>query len=113
IVMGDAAHEVSPIGGQGMNLGLLDAVSLAPVIADWLRTGVEPREALTEWEEQRVRSARRAAALATVDTALGRPLATVPDAVRRAAVRLMLTGPLGRALAHAYAMGLDAAPLRP
>ena len=111
-VVGDAAHEVSPIGGQGMNLGLLDAAGLAPLVAEWARTGREPRDALARWEAARVRSARRAAALAALNTALGRPLPPPADGVRRAAVRLMLTGPLGNGFAYAYAMGLDAAPLR-
>lgn len=31
-LIGDAAHIHSPIGGQGMNLGLRDAVALAPVL---------------------------------------------------------------------------------
>lgn len=113
IVVGDAAHEVSPIGGQGMNLGLLDAAALAPLVARWVHTGAEPAAELAEWEAGRVRSARRAAALAAANTALGRPAGAAADALRRATVRLMLAGTLGRGFARAYAMGFDAAPLRP
>lgn len=106
--IGDTAHEVSPIGGQGMNLGLLDAAGLAPLLADWMRTGVAPEAALDRWETRRVRSARRAAALATMNTALGRPLRPAADAVRRLGVRAMLAPPAERAFARAYAMGFDA-----
>lgn len=107
VVIGDAAHEVSPIGGQGMNLGLLDAATLAPLVATWVRGGAAPDAELGRWERRRVASARRAALLAWLNTGLGRPLGAAGDAARRAALRALLAGPGGRAFAHAYAMGLD------
>lgn len=108
LVIGDAAHEVSPIGGQGMNLGLLDAVGLAPLLARWVHERAEPGEDLAAWERRRVRSAVRAGQLAAVNTVLGRPRGRVADLARRTLVRGMLTPPLGRGFAWAYAMGLDA-----
>ena len=107
IVVGDAAHEVSPIGGQGMNLGLLDAAFLAPLVAEWVRHGAAPEAALARWERRRLASARTAAALASVNTALGTPLGPRADTARRAALRLALTPAVGMLFARAYAMGFD------
>jgi 2-polyprenyl-6-methoxyphenol hydroxylase-like FAD-dependent oxidoreductase len=109
-VIGDAAHEVSPIGGQGMNLGLLDAIGLAPLLARWVRERAAPDADLAAWERRRVRSAVRAGQLAAVNTVLGRPRRGAADVARRTLVRGMLTPPLGRGFAWAYSMGLDAGP---
>lgn len=41
LLAGDAAHVHSPAGGQGMNLGIQDAVALAAVLGDVLRGGCD------------------------------------------------------------------------
>lgn len=109
-VIGDTAHEVSPIGGQGMNLGLLDAIGLAPLLARWVHERSAPETELAAWERRRVRSAGRAGQIAAVNTVLGRPRRRSADLARRTLVRGMLAPPFGRGFAWAYSMGLDAGP---
>lgn len=109
--IGDTAHEVSPIGGQGMNLGFLDAVTLAPLLARWLREGAEGapsvslRAALDAWERARRTAASRSGRIAAVNTMLGRPSRAAGAGV----VRFALATPARTVLAHAYAMGFDPA----
>jgi len=107
IVVGDAAHEVSPIGGQGMNLGLLDVLTLAPLLPAWLRTGTA--EGLTRWERDRLASARHAAHLAALNTLLGRAAGPSAHAARSLALRTVLRGPGAEVFARAYAMRFDRA----
>ncbi|HEY2531516.1 MAG TPA: ubiquinone biosynthesis hydroxylase [Xanthobacteraceae bacterium] len=40
-LVGDAAHVIHPIAGQGLNMGLKDAAALAEVIVDAARTGLD------------------------------------------------------------------------
>lgn len=54
-LLGDAAHTVHPLAGQGMNLGILDAASIAAVVEDALLAGedVGDLKVLRRYERQR------------------------------------------------------------
>ena len=57
-LLGDAAHIHSPVGGQGMNTGIGDAVNLAWKIAAVLKDAA-PANLLDTYEPERIRFARR------------------------------------------------------
>jgi len=44
-LVGDAAHVIHPIAGQGLNMGLKDVAALAEVIVDAARLGIDPGQA--------------------------------------------------------------------
>lgn len=69
ILIGDAAHEVSPIGGQGMALGLLDAAALAPILA----SDGDKSALLKRFGRERLSASRVASRQAHLNMVLGRP----------------------------------------
>ena len=98
-LIGDAAHIHSPVGGQGMNTGIGDAVNLAWKLAAVLRHRAGAR-LLDSYEPERIAFARRLVAttdraftFATRDGALARQVrlkvvpAIVPHLFDRTAVR--------------------------
>jgi 2-octaprenyl-6-methoxyphenol hydroxylase len=44
-LLGEAAHAIHPIAGQGLNLGLRDVAALAEAVVDAVRLGLEPGDA--------------------------------------------------------------------
>jgi 2-polyprenyl-6-methoxyphenol hydroxylase-like FAD-dependent oxidoreductase len=105
VLVGDAAHEISPIGGQGMNLGWLDVGALAPLIAAQLRDGADVGAQLHRFNRDRRRAAGTARRKAHLNMALGRPLPPAVLSVRNAALAGLLSGPgVSTGIARAFTM---------
>ncbi|HEY4131969.1 MAG TPA: FAD-dependent oxidoreductase [Gemmatimonadaceae bacterium] len=83
-LLGDAAHIHSPVGGQGMNTGIGDAVNLAWKLAEVIRAAA-PDSLLASYEPERIAFARRL--VATTDRAF---TFVTQDGVIARAVRLDL-----------------------
>lgn len=102
-LIGDAAHVLSPIGGQGMNLGWLDAAAVAAVL-DPASSPDDVVARLAEVGGHRRAAARRAIARAAWNTALGRPRSTLSAAFRDVVVRALLRPPLAPATRRRFVM---------
>ncbi len=102
LLAGDAAHVLSPIGGQGMNLGWLGAWDAAEALETCLEQP-ERRAALVEgYALERRGAARRATLRSAFNTALGRR--TAAAGLKYGVVRLALAGPLEPLFARLFTM---------
>ena len=61
LLAGDAAHVHSPAGGQGMNTGIQDAISLASALREVIQQGNDA--ALNTWQEKRLAIAHSVVAM--------------------------------------------------
>lgn len=103
---GDAAHVVSPIGGQGMNLGWRGAASIAVALESARGAGEPPASSLARDARVRARAALAATRRAELNMWLGRPTASPRERDRMVAA--LLRGPIAAALARAFTMrGLE------
>ncbi len=84
-LIGDAAHGIHPIAGQGLNLGLRDVGTLVEVITEGMRLGLEPGDAQILARYERWRSLdvfSVAAATDAINRLFGLP-GRLPSAIRR------------------------------
>ncbi|MDE2595443.1 MAG: UbiH/UbiF/VisC/COQ6 family ubiquinone biosynthesis hydroxylase [Sphingomonadales bacterium] len=84
-LVGDAAHGMHPIAGQGLNLGLRDVGALVEVLADGMRLGLEPGDAQVLARYERWRSVDNFTVMAATDaiTRLFGIPGRLPSAIRR------------------------------
>jgi 2-octaprenylphenol hydroxylase len=108
-LLGDSAHTVHPLAGQGMNLGLLDAACVAAVIEDALSSGEDPGDLKVLRRYERARKGDNLKSLAAFDALNGlfrlSPWVAPIRALGLAAVDA--AGPVKRALMR-EALGLEA-----
>ena len=85
VLVGDAAHGMHPIAGQGLNLGLRDVAAFAEVLAEGARLGLDPGDAqtLARYERWRASDTLMVATATDVLTRLFGLPGKLPSAVRR------------------------------
>jgi len=96
ILAGDAAHVVSPIGGQGMNLGWLDVTALVEIMPQLTTSKLQ------NWESKRKKSAGIAAQRAAFNMRMGRKYRS--EFLRRIMVKTLLTRPIRAVLMKQFTM---------
>lgn len=72
LLAGDAAHVVSPIGGQGMNLGWLDAEDAVSVLKNALEEPSKQKKIFSRYSRRRKKIAKQVAKRAEMNMHLGR-----------------------------------------
>jgi ubiquinone biosynthesis UbiH/UbiF/VisC/COQ6 family hydroxylase len=108
-LVGDAAHTVHPLAGQGMNLGLLDAAAVAAVIEDAVLAGEDAGDAkvLRRYERERKGdNLRMLAAFDTLNRLFRLPAWAAP--LRTLGLRTVNATAQAKRLLMAQALGLSA-----
>ncbi len=100
ILAGDAAHVNSPIGGQGMNLGWMDADYLAEVLPDAINKNSE--EPIEEYSKKRRVKANIAASRAGFNTRIGRSFNSA--LLRKGLVSVMVNTPVSDYFIRSFTM---------
>jgi 2-polyprenyl-6-methoxyphenol hydroxylase-like FAD-dependent oxidoreductase len=89
LLAGDAAHVHSPAGGQGMNLGITDAIALADALAEVLRGGSDTAlDAYATAQRRRAEQVLKLTGRLTRIATLPRPLRPIRNSAMRLAARV-------------------------
>ncbi len=102
LLAGDAAHVVSPIGGQGMNLGWLDAEAAVQTIVQSLKNPANQSGLFLLYSKKQRRVAKKAAKRAELNMWLGRKESS--NLPVKWALSMILNTPLSGLLAKMFTM---------
>jgi 2-octaprenylphenol hydroxylase len=107
-LVGDAAHTIHPLAGQGVNLGFLDAAALAEVVVGAHQRGLDPGALAVLRRYERWRTGHNHAVQAAMDgfrLLFGSDLGAL-RALRGLGLQLTDAAPAVKALIMRHAMGL-------
>lgn len=102
ILAGDAAHLISPIGGQGMNLGWLDAVDLKDCLIKIFSSSKNTDTVLGHYSNRRLKIAKKVIRRAEFNMALGRK--TNAPFLKKALLWPLVKTPLSSLMARLFTM---------
>jgi len=108
-LVGDAAHTIHPLAGQGVNLGFLDCASLVQVLGEAVHAGEEPAGARVLRRYERWRRSENALVLGVCDGLknLFGEKGMVVAAARRLGMQVVTSQPLLRRALVQRALGLE------
>ncbi len=104
VLCGDAAHVMTPIGGQGMNTGFADAEYLGAVLQVALTNGDAAERLFERYDTDRRRAFETAERRAVRGMWIGTRTGIVPSALRNLLLSIALKYPLNRWVATQFSM---------
>ena len=105
VLIGDSAHAHSPIGAQGINVAIQDAVALHPVLVAALRGGDTSAAALRPFETARRPDVDRVRRIQLMQSRTMLASGRIATTLRPLAARLVVRSPVFRAVRDTLAFG--------